>query len=606
MKRILKAQFLIGLFSGFTYCSAQVDAGYWNELNRQNNAVYDLMYEDLDSALYESNRIIELAKKPVDTLVYSKLLMYNGHILADQGKFSRANLQYLQVLQLREKLADKSLVSSAYHSIANMNYYLQEYDETVSYTKKAIESYRLNPKYFREVANCYNLIGVTFYDRADYDSAIYNYQRGIGILDENADSKPIDYAVLNDNLGNSLIWKGRYKDGLPYLKNNIKVYLKARNLSNLIWVYTQLVNTYIKLEKLDSAQHYLNLTSNIPKSAFALEKYKDLLYFKSLVAIEKLEFDSLDLLISEFYSLSDSLVTEKTNANIKDAQTKYEVEKKEAALKLSEEESAKLSAENKAKNRLLLLGLAVFIILLLLAIYLYRNFKQKEKVNALEVVVKNAELDELLSNQESEIYASILEGQERERERIAQDLHDRLGGTLAALKLSLRKPQYKIEEGDLSIIDNAVNEVRSIAHNLSTGLVHKYGLNEAVNQLFRTLENSKGIKFSLYLHPDIGTLGQTMGIELYRIVQELVSNTLKHSKADEVSLQTNFTEGIFNLIYEDNGVGFDPKELKGGIGLENVKGRAERIGGELNIDAAKGRGSIFIVELKKAAHVAKG
>jgi signal transduction histidine kinase len=97
-----------------------------------------------------------------------------------------------------------------------------------------------------------------------------------------------------------------------------------------------------------------------------------------------------------------------------------------------------------------------------------------------------------------------------------------------------------------------------------------------------------------------------MGIELYRIVQELVSNTLKHSKADEVSLQTNFTEGIFNLIYEDNGVGFDPKELKGGIGLENVKGRAERIGGELNIDAAKGRGSIFIVELKKAAHVAKG
>jgi two-component system NarL family sensor kinase len=606
MKRILKAQFLIGLFSGFTYCSAQVDAGYWNELNRQNNAVYDLMYEDLDSALYESNRIIELAKKPVDTLVYSKLLMYNGHILADQGKFSRANLQYLQVLQLREKLADKSLVSSAYHSIANMNYYLQEYDETVSYTKKAIESYRLNPKYFREVANCYNLIGVTFYDRADYDSAIYNYQRGIGILDENADSKPIDYAVLNDNLGNSLIWKGRYKDGLPYLKNNIKVYLKARNLSNLIWVYTQLVNTYIKLEKLDSAQHYLNLTSNIPKSAFALEKYKDLLYFKSLVAIEKLEFDSLDLLISEFYSLSDSLVTEKTNANIKDAQTKYEVEKKEAALKLSEEESAKLSAENKAKNRLLLLGLAVFIIIVLVAIYLYRNFKQKEKVNALEVEVKNAELDELLSNQESKIYASILEGQERERERIAQDLHDRLGGTLAALKLSLRKPQYKIEEGDLSIIDNAVNEVRSIAHNLSTGLVHKYGLNEAVNQLFRTLENSKGIKFSLYLHPDIGTLGQTMGIELYRIVQELVSNTLKHSKADEVSLQTNFTEGIFNLIYEDNGVGFDPKELKGGIGLENVKGRAERIGGELNIDAAKGRGSIFIVELKKAAHVAKG
>lgn len=131
-----------------------------------------------------------------------------------------------------------------------------------------------------------------------------------------------------------------------------------------------------------------------------------------------------------------------------------------------------------------------------------------------------------------------------------------------------------------------LKEIRSISHNLSTGLVYKYGLNEAVNQLFKTLENSKGIKFSLYLHPEIGKAGQTLGIELYRIVQELVSNTLKHAKAEEVSLQTNFSKGIFNLIYEDNGIGFDPKELKGGIGLENVNARVERIGGELNIDAA--------------------
>ena len=144
-----------------------------------------------------------------------------------------------------------------------------------------------------------------------------------------------------------------------------------------------------------------------------------------------------------------------------------------------------------------------------------------------------------------------------------------------------------------------MNEVRSIAHNLSTGLVHKYGLNEAVNQLFRTLEQSKGIKFSLFLHPDTHSLGQSLGIELYRIVQELVSNTLKHAKATEISLQTNFSENTFNLIFEDNGVGFDPKQLSGGIGLENIKVRVKRLGGELHIDSEKGRGSIFIVEIKK-------
>ena len=129
-------------------------------------------------------------------------------------------------------------------------------------------------------------------------------------------------------------------------------------------------------------------------------------------------------------------------------------------------------------------------------------------------------------------------------------------------------------------------------------MVYKYGLNEAVNQLFKTLENSKGMKFSLYLHPEIGKLGQTVGIELYRVVQELVSNTIKHTHAEEVSLQTSFSNGIFNLIYEDNGVGFNPSKKKGGIGLENVRRRVEKIGGELHIDAEVGRGSIFIVEIK--------
>jgi hypothetical protein len=596
----LKAQFLFGLLFVFNFVQiyAQVDTSFWNDLNRQNTAAYDLIYQNIDSALKESNDLINQVNNPIDTIVYSRMLMINGHILVDKGNYNAANLQYLKVLRLREKLADKSWVASAYHSLANINYYLKDNEKAIYNTKRAIRAYKVKKEDFNYVADCYNLLGVIFSGEEELDSAIYYYKMGINFLDKNDQSQPLDYAYLNNNLGKDLIKGGNFKAGISYLRNNISLHIDANDQTNLIWVYTQLISAYLRLEELDSAQQYLNLAGLISQSAFSLEAKKDLVYFKTLVALERRGLDSLESQVNKFYSLSDSLLIERTNANIKDSQTKYEVEKKEIALKLSEEEAAKLNAENKAKNRLLLLGLAVLVILLLLAIYFYRNFKQKEKVNALEVELKNAELDELLSNQESEIYASILKGQERERERIAQDLHDRLGGTLAALKLSLRKPQYKIEEGDLSIIDNAVNEVRSIAHNLSTGLVHKYGLNEAVNQLFRTLENSKGIKFSLYLHPDIGTLGQTMGIELYRIVQELVSNTLKHSKADEVSLQTNFTEGIFNLIYEDNGIGFDPKELKGGIGLENVRARVERIGGELNIDAAKGRGSIFIVELK--------
>ena len=594
----LKTVFGIILISSFVNAIGQVDSVFWNELNRQSNAASDMMYQDIDSAFRLSNQLISQRKDPIDTIIYSRMLMTNGHILVDKGNFNQANLQYLKVLALREKLADKSWVSSAYHSLANINYYLKEYDATVQYARKAIDGYQINKEDFRYVSDCYNLIGVTFSDREKYDSAIYFYNIGTKILDSNS-SKPMDYVYLFDNLGKALIWQDKFAEGLPYLKNNANLYLESNKQSSLIWVYTQLISTYLKLEELDSAQLYVSLIDSIPATAFTLENTKDLVYHKTLVALARKDVDSLESFVNSFYSLSDSLVTEKTNANIKDSQTKYQVEKKEAALKFSEEEKGKLSAESKAKSRLLWLTGAGIIILILLALYILRNAKHKAKLNALEIEVKNTELDELLANQESEIYASILKGQEQERERIAQDLHDRLGGTLAALKLALRKPENTVQEDDLSIIDAAVNEVRSISHNLSTGLVHKYGLNEAVNQLFKTLENSKGIKFSLYLHPEIGKLGQSLGIELYRIVQELVSNTLKHAKADEVSLQTNFSEGVFNLIYEDNGVGFNPKIIAGGIGLENVKSRVHKIKGELHIDAEEGRGSIFIVEIKK-------
>jgi len=586
--------FLVTPFLSFS----QIDSSLWKSIELKRKVAYQLQHRNIDSALLVINQTLELVQQPIDSLIYSKLLNTKGHIHSAKGDYDLANSRYLEAAKIREKFSDKSLLGSVYHSLANLNYRLHQYDETVAYAQQAIVAYKRKSKYFRQVANCYNLIGVTFYDRQQYDSAIYHYIFGINHLDRNESSQPNDYRYLNDNLGNAYILLGEFQKGLTFLKNNAVLHVVNDRYRDLAWNYNQMVSAYIKLEELDSAKLYLNLIESLPKNSMSLETLKDILYLKSLVAIETKELDSLETFVNQFYSLSDSLVTAKTNSNIKDAQTKYEVEKKEAALKLSEEESAKLTAENTAKNRLLLLGLAVFIILLLLAIYFYRNFKQKEKLQALEVEVKNAELDELLSNQETQAFESILKGQEKERERIAQDLHDRLGGTLAALKLSLRKPQYEIEQDDLSIIDNAVNEVRSIAHNLSTGLVHKYGLNEAVNQLFRTLEQTRGIKFTVYLHKDIGELGQTIGIELYRIVQELVSNTLKHAQANEVSLQTNFSEGVFNLIYEDNGVGFDVLELKGGIGLENIRDRVNRIGGELHIDAAKGRGSIFIIELK--------
>lgn len=220
-------------------------------------------------------------------------------------------------------------------------------------------------------------------------------------------------------------------------------------------------------------------------------------------------------------------------------------------------------------------------------------------MSLMELEIKDNKLDELMASQESKTYAAMLKGQQQERERIARDLHDRLGGTLAALKHSLRSPENKIKEEDLEIVDQAVKEVRDVSHNLASTQFADFGLSEALGQLKSTIENVGEVKFEVYLHPSTSKLEQKVTIELYRIVQELLSNTLKHADANEISVQTNFTENIFNLIYEDNGRGFDPFKVQRGMGLDNMRARVKKIGGVMNIDAEIGRGTIVIIEINQ-------
>jgi len=571
----------------------------WQDWDKRNNTIIALRSVNPDSAMVLANQLLAEINDPIDTLIYSQILMNKGHLHFNKGEFVEASEFYLRTLKIREKTTDFDAIANAEIALANLNYYTQSYSTARFYVVSSINHYQMARGSPTDLAACYNLLGLLHYNQDRDDSAIFYYNQGISILDEDSLSKPIDYYQLYDNKGAALVWLGQYEEGIYYLKKNIGYLLEMESTNNLAWKYNQITNAYINWERLDSAQRYLSLSEDLIAKAVSIEVHKDILYTKLLYAIAANDKPNTILYLEEYNELSNQLITEKTKKSIQESVVKFQTEKKEAALQLSIEKAKKLALENKAKNQLLLLALAGVFILAILALYIYRSFKHKSKLDQLELQIKDARLDELLYDQESKAYAAILQGQETERERIAQDLHDRLGGTLAALKLALRKPTNKVEPDDLAIIDLAVNEVRSIAHNLSTGLVHKYGLNEAVTQLFRTLEQTKGIEFNLFLHPKTPSLGQAAGIELYRIIQELVSNTLKHAKATEISLQTNFSENTFNLIFEDNGVGFDPKQLSGGIGLENIKVRVKRLGGELHIDSEKGRGSIFIVELKK-------
>jgi two-component system NarL family sensor kinase len=241
--------------------------------------------------------------------------------------------------------------------------------------------------------------------------------------------------------------------------------------------------------------------------------------------------------------------------------------------------------------------LLIVLFVILFAFMFQRKLIKKQKAFR--------EVEVLLQKKEVKAAYDVLEAQELERKRIAEDLHDRVGSLLAAVKLHFHASKDNLDNQanffstGSKLLDEAIDEVRDISHNMVSGILSKFGLIAALTDLKTTLENSKQVSFQIHIHHLDGRLDLTIEMNLYRIVQELVSNILKHAQANEIILQLNRYESELLLIVEDNGIGFDPQnaKLSSGIGLSNIETRVVKMNGRLNIDSRKGQGTTVTIEI---------
>jgi signal transduction histidine kinase len=305
--------------------------------------------------------------------------------------------------------------------------------------------------------------------------------------------------------------------------------------------------------------------------------------------------------------LYDSLFTLEKEKVINDLQIKYETEKKE---KLLQQQLRKTDlAEIKSKKRMMVeIILAILLLgIIITSLFAYRIWTQKHAIAQQEVEIKNQRINKLLKEQEIRSFSYLLEGQDKERERIATDLHDRLGGLLATVKTYFQafqegtknideqtKQQYQKAE---KLLNHAVEEVRSISHNLSSGVLKKFGLEPALEDLSQTIQATDQLDVKLFISGPKKELGAKAEINVYRIIQELFSNTLKHANATKIVLQLNYREDIFNINFEDDGNGFDFHTVKKGMGISNIETRIAQLDGEWNIDSAEDRGTIIDIDI---------
>jgi len=283
----------------------------------------------------------------------------------------------------------------------------------------------------------------------------------------------------------------------------------------------------------------------------------------------------------------------------------------EVKFRTAEKDNIIIETESKRKlNRnYFIVSIVALIFGTIIYILSFKNSKRKRKLAEQEKEIQTQKNLTLLKEQELTTINAMVEGQEKERKRVAEDLHDNLGSVLATLKLhfenlKINQETKKINQEKLfnkteTLIDEAYLKVRSIAHAKNAGVIANQGLLVAIQMMAEKISSADKIQIEVIDYGLEKRLENTLEITVFRIIQELITNIIKHANASEATINISVYDSNLNIIIEDNGKGFDVKtlNLKDGMGISSIKTRVEHLGGTFKIDSTIGKGSSILIDI---------
>lgn len=563
-------------------------------------------YNDMGIVLIKESNFKESLKYHQDALAIRLTLDNNkdiassyskiGYCYTEMDDFKMALAAQLNALKIYNELQSKMYISYTLNNICNLYTNLKNYNKVFEYAQKSYKiAVEIGDDYSKATA-LHNLCA--YYEKkGDYKQAIATETKAYQLFLQLNDSN--EMAAMLNNLGHYNMLINQKEISLNYFKKAL-VIVESINDINSVGVYNHNIgNAYLKLNQYEKALPYLKISEQICKQqslgATLLLTYKSLGDYYAMTGNGNLAVENYN----KYADLKDSIFNADMSNQVSEMQTKYETNEKEAANILLQKENEITNAELN-KSNVIKWSLALGIVLVILVSYLfYNSYKLKQKS------ILNAEL----LRQQEENSKAIIDAEERERARIARDLHDGIGQQLSAAKLNLvalkslvntsKHEEIILFENASGLIDEAVNEVRSVSHNMMTNSLIKHGLISAVRDFINKLNQSAGLKIHIETFGIDERLDATVEMILFRVLQELVNNILKHAHATEVSIQFVKHENELSLIVEDNGVGFDTKNQENfeGIGLKNIQSRINYIHGKVYFDSYLTKGTTVNIEV---------
>lgn len=370
--------------------------------------------------------------------------------------------------------------------------------------------------------------------------------------------------------------------------------------------YYQLGQSYVEIRDVPAALHVWHMAYALERDSLQTVHFTPVLLRAMSTQYESIGqyTQALDY-FKKYESVKERLLEDNIKTRTEELQLQFESKAKDQQIAGQLEMVQRLTAQRNT-----IIGLS--LILLLAGGYVFyiqrRHLKDQAIISGQNEALHQNEIQQLKKKHEVASLQTLITAQEEERKRIAQDLHDSLGGLLATLKIKTRKPQSsEVESTDspatldqLQLIDTVSAEVRRIAHNMMPPALIRMGLSAALEDLVHAFQQDRQLKIS-YQNIDYDqALNQDKEITLYRIAQELCTNVVRHAEARHLLIQLSRHNGSATLVVEDDGKGFDTILQTEGMGMNSIRSRVAYIQGEMEIWTAPGEGTSITIQVPVA------
>jgi len=543
-----------------------------------------------DSALISYERALFLAGEAGDKTIEASALNNIGLIYWNKGEYDKAIDFYNSSLLLFEELDNQRGIANTLNNIGLILWEQDRLVEALDYHRRSLKK-RLAMGDHYGIGASYSNISRLHDETGSKDSAYFYAYRAVVIQRSIHDNYGL--AITFNNLASMYQADYRIDSAFKYYFASVERYKDLGNLGRCASSLYNLADLYKNSGDLASSEKYLLEALDYAKKADArnilYKIYGNLGRLYHETGRDRLAYSNLLRRIE----IHDSIYDIERDEIIAEIQAKYETEKKDKEIALLGQKGAEAELKVAKRNRTITgLSLGSLALVFLGLFVIQRNRRRSQ-----------AAIDRALILEKEKGLEAVFAAQEEERKRIAKELHDGIVQELAGVILGWRRLAGEKRESDteesflLHSLEEASGELREVSHQMMPKAISELGIVAALEDMFPKTFRHVEIKYVFEHFGIVGRLPEKIELALFRISQELVNNVIKHSGAGNVSIQLLQTSGSIVLIMDDDGKGFSGDFRNKGIGLMNIKSRAETLKGSVLFENNTSGGATVTVKI---------